>query len=480
MLSRLKHKVAFKLAAIIGLSVIIVSTATILVLAPKSEKGLTQYLNISLSNAVNFSEFVYGQPLWLFDYDEISRLNQVVLKNRLIVAVNVFDQKGFIKGAAKQDIENPGDHGTGMAKELKAPFALPEENKHIKMITGNILRNKEIMGRYELFYSGKLIADAIKQFNNDLLAAFILMGAVLILVVFLAVTQFNKPIIELARIAQDFAQNGEHPRDITKKRRKDEIGILFNGVVDMIEQMKNKEEEGLELQMELEESVTRFNDYFTTLREAIEHEDYSKRTVSLMLNDELSLAVNTVLETLESADIAAKNQNWLKDGLSELSRIIAGEQNISQLTSKAIGFLAEYAGAIAGTIFVIDTVANEFYLAASYALVEGEAYEERFKIGEGMTGQAAHEKRTLVFDKVPDNYMRIESSLFDVSPAAIVVIPLVYENEVKGVLELGAMEKFSRVRMDFLESCGERLAVAINAAMFYDQLSVLLEQTVKT
>ena len=94
-----------------------------------------------------------------------------------------------------------------------------------------------------------------------------------------------------------------------------------------------------------------------------------------------------------------------------------------------------------------------------------------------MSGQAAHEKRTLVFDKVSEYYMRIESSLFDVSPGFIVVIPLVYENEVKGVLELGVLEKFTRIQMDFLESCGERLAVAINSAIFYDQLSISIGQT---
>ena len=92
-----------------------------------------------------------------------------------------------------------------------------------------------------------------------------------------------------------------------------------------------------------------------------------------------------------------------------------------------------------------------------------------------MTGQAVLEKRTILIDNVPENYMRIKSSLFDISPKTIVVIPLIYEDEVKGLLELGGMEDFTPIQMDFLESAGERLAVALNAGMFYDQLSGILE-----
>ncbi len=474
MLSRMKQKVALKLAGIIALSVVIASIAVIIFMARDSKGSLTEYLNISLSNAVNFSEFVYAQPLWLFDYDEVSRLNKVILKNELIVGVNVFDMKGFVKGAAKKDRENISDEKL-VVSDLKAPYSPPESSTHIKKISGKIVRNEDVMGRYELFYSEKLIEDAVARFNNKLLTALILMGLFIILVVFLAVTNFNRPIIELAHIAERLAKTKDLSGTFKKKRRRDEIGILFNGVVDMIEQLKLKEEESQQLQMELEESLFRFTDYFTTLQEAVDTEDFSHRTVSLVLDDELSVALNKILETLETADIAKKDQNWLKDGQAELNNMIGGEQNISRLAGKAVGFIAEYAGAITGTIFALDQATAEFCLAGSYALTECELFEHRFKPGEGLTGQAVTEKRTIIIDNVPDNYMRIESSLFDVSPKTIIVIPLIYEGEVKGLLELGTMEIFTAIQIDFLESAAERLAVALNAGMFYEQLSSLLE-----
>ena len=475
MLSQIKQKVALKLAGIIAFAVVIVSIAVIILMARDSKASLTEYLNISLSNAVNFSEFVYAQPLWLFDYEEVGRLNKVILKNKLIVAVNVFDQKGFVKGAKKLNTKKGARGDEIEVQNLETPYTPPEGSVHIKTFYGKIVRNTDTMGRYELFYSEKLITDAVARFNNRLLTAFILMGLFIIFVVFLAVTNFNRPIIELANIAQKVAQTKDLSGTIKKKRRRDEIGILFNGVVDMIEQLKLKEEESQQLQMELEESLVRFTDYFTTLQEAVNTEDYSHRMISLVLDDELSTALNKILETLETADIAKKDQNWLKDGQAELSNMIGGEQNVSRLAAKAVGFIAEYAGAITGTIFVIDQTTEEFFLAGSYALTEGDLFESRFKPGEGLTGQAVLEKRTILIDNVPENYMRIKSSLFDISPKTIVVIPLIYEDEVKGLLELGGMENFTPIQMDFLESAGERLAVALNAGMFYDQLSGILE-----
>jgi CheY-like chemotaxis protein/signal transduction histidine kinase len=183
------------------------------------------------------------------------------------------------------------------------------------------------------------------------------------------------------------------------------------------------------------------------------------------------------MQTLEDADIVKRNQSWIKNGQAELSSIIGREQDIIKLASKAIDFIASYVNALIGTLFVKDDFKNDFRMAASYAFKTRKGLSNRFKAGEGLIGQAALEKKSIIFTQIPEDYIRIESSLGNISPKNIIVLPVIYEDDVKGVIELGSVLEFSPLQMEFLEIASEILAVSINGAIFNEKLSLLLEQT---
>ena len=476
MFSQIKRKIAFKLACVILLTVTAIGSAAMFIMTRDNKATLTQYLNVSLSDAVQFTELAYSEPLWVYNDEEIARLNSIVLKNRFVVAVNVFNMDTFVSGLKKKSL-GIKNSTTGVIP-LETPYKMSGDRQDIKKVAGDILRNGETIGRFELFYTETLMDEAVARFNNKMLAFYLVIGALIVVAVLVVVvTTLTKPIIELARIVKELTQSKDFSKPIDKKSRKDEIGILFNGFVDMIRQIQTKEKEREGLQLEMEKRISRFREVFHSLEEAVDNEQYSHRINLTSEDDDLVPSLNKMLETLENADVLTKNQNWIKNGQAELSNIIGGEQSIVKLASKAINFIATYAGAHVGTIFIEDDKSNDFYLVASYAFKVRKGFTNRFSAGEGLPGQAVFEKKTIMYTHVPEDYMDIESSLGHTCPNSIFVIPLIYEDNVKGVLELGSIEEFSLTQMDFLESVAETLAVAINAAMFNDQLSALFEQT---
>ncbi len=264
--------------------------------------------------------------------------------------------------------------------------------------------------------------------------------------------------------------------EIKKTTREDEIGVLYNGFVDMIQHIKTKDKESESLHTELKANVSHFHDLFLALQTAVDTKTFSYRIDPLNDEDDLCDSLNKVLEALEQADAASKKQNWLKNGQAELSNVIGGDQNIRTLCAKALKFIASYTGALIGTIFVFDESKDEFYLAAGYALKGGNRFSGKFKEGEGLSGQAALQRKIILVDDVPDDYIHLDSSLICGAPKAIAAIPLVFEDQVKGVLELGALNRFSQAQVEFFESVAATLAASVNAAMFHHKLKRLLGQ----
>ncbi|MBF0231626.1 MAG: response regulator [Desulfamplus sp.] len=493
----IKKKIAAKLAFVIFFVVTVISIISTLYFNHINKKNLTEYLNISLSNAIYFAQQVYGQPLWDYNENEINRLSQVILKNKLITAINVFETGGFLIGNLKRaprrsEVVQPRaslpaatltqnillDTSTEYEVEtLKTPYLITTDSQYIKKITGDIILREKTVGKFELFYTEEFMKNAIDMSKNRMILSFVVIALIIITVVMFGVTKINKPILELAKLSSKIAQDNDFSIKIEKTNRIDEVGILFNGFVKMVEQIRLKEIERNTIYNTLQNSLERFRSLFSNLQKAIDNDDYSLRMKPESEKDELAIALNKIMNTLEQADKTKQTQNWLKNGQAELSGIIGRQQDILKISSAAINFIAAYINAKVGTFFVKDEVQKDFRMVSSYAFRTRKSVTSRFSLGEGLTGQAALEKKTLIFTEVPDNYLKIESSLGNVAPRNIIVLPLIYEDDVKGVIELGSTEIFSDLQIEFLDNASETLAVSINGAMFNEKLSILLTQT---
>ena len=516
MLYPIRRKIAYKLAMVIVLVVAVVSTISILYFNRINKKNLTESLRISLTNAINFSEHVYARPLWDFNENEIERLNRIVLKNQLIVAVNIYDMDSFMdgtmkdflststeeKGSQRQDqtptpqppqpassspeapsadqISPPSTQPTPLPYRLRklfTPYTPPPHIDHIKKIMGEVFLNQKAIGHFELFYTEAFINQAVSMANKRMIAAFGVIALLISMATIISVTRINRPIEVLAKLSEQVVRKNTYDITVTKSQRIDEVGILVNAFADMMTQIRLNERERNRLHDELKESLTRFRSLFEILQNAVDNNDYSHRIPHAKKDDELSRALNKVMATLETADRNTQDQNWIKNGQAELSSRIGRERDIEAICSQSLSFIATYVDAKVGTLFLKNSTSNRFDLVASFAYKHRKGLENQFKPGEGLAGQAALEKKTILFTEIPPGYMDVSSSLGHVPPSHVVVLPLIHEADVKGVIELGACAPFSQIHIDLLENLAEILAVAINGALFNEKLALLLAQT---
>jgi PAS domain S-box-containing protein len=182
-------------------------------------------------------------------------------------------------------------------------------------------------------------------------------------------------------------------------------------------------------------------------------------------------------------DITAINQameeigqrNWVSVGQAELSERISGNQDFPTLAQKAVSFLAPYLDAQVGAIFIYE---DQFLkLAGSYACSERRHTVTTFKLGEGLVGQAALEKKTIVYADIPHEYIKIRSGLGEAVPRNILMVPLLCEGELKGVMELGSSHEFTDLHRGFLEQVAENIAIAGDLALSRTRMKEFLEKT---
>jgi len=114
---------------------------------------------------------------------------------------------------------------------------------------------------------------------------------------------------------------------------------------------------------------------------------------------------------------------------------------------------------------------------ATYAVSQSRRLESGFALGEGLPGQVALERKVICLDSIPSDYLPIVSSLGGADPRAVVLLPVMHNDQLVGVLELGSFRPFSDEDFTFLEQALESLAIAVNASRSRQLVSELLERT---
>jgi signal transduction histidine kinase/DNA-binding response OmpR family regulator/HAMP domain-containing protein len=194
--------------------------------------------------------------------------------------------------------------------------------------------------------------------------------------------------------------------------------------------------------------------------------------------NEIGLLNRSFRQTVLSLQQAAEENrryNWLQTGQLELDDQLRGDQSVNELSKRIMVYLASYLNAQVGALYIYDK--ESLRLRASYAYTPSEEKSKRFLLGEGLVGQAALEKKSIIMNQVPDGYIRVSSGLGEQTPETIAVVPFIYNDSVKAVLELGTFTGFSELEISFLENVGEKLAVAINGAQARHQLQEALAIT---
>src|SRR5918997_3169408 len=170
------------------------------------------------------------------------------------------------------------------------------------------------------------------------------------------------------------------------------------------------------------------------------------RTIALAAEGEVAALKDTINEMIRNLrDTTRKNmeQDWLKTNLAKFSRMLQGQRDLAAVSQLILSDLAPLVTAHHGVFYVLDNTGEEsvLKLLASYAYRDRKHVSSEFRIGEGLVGQCAVERRMLLINQVPGDYIQISSGLGEAPPRNIVVLPVLFEGETKAVLELATFDQ---------------------------------------
>jgi signal transduction histidine kinase/CheY-like chemotaxis protein len=196
--------------------------------------------------------------------------------------------------------------------------------------------------------------------------------------------------------------------------------------------------------------------------------------------------IKEALETAahKLADATTKNitQNWLKTGQMQLGTQVSGEQDLVKLAKHIITFLTTYLEMPVGLFYLLESQESSettrLKLVASYAYTLRKGITSGFAIGEGVVGQAALERKTILLTKVPDSYyLQIQSGLGRALPRQVLIQPFLYEDTLKGVIELASFKPITELQQEFLSQVLPTIGIAVNTAQSRLRLQELLQQS---
>src|SRR6516162_1052508 len=194
---------------------------------------------------------------------------------------------------------------------------------------------------------------------------------------------------------------------------------------------------------------------------------------------ELKDNINAMVQSLRESVQASQEQDWLKTNVARIGSMMQGHRDLEVVAELIMEELAPLLGAQHGTFFLAEESRGEtrLRLIAGYGLRAEKDAPIQYRIGQSLIGQVAKSKRAIVVDEIPPGYIKISSGLGEAPPANLAVLPLQFEDQVLGVMELASFTKFTPIQVAFLEQFTETLGVSVNAIIANARTDALLGQS---
>jgi signal transduction histidine kinase/CheY-like chemotaxis protein/HAMP domain-containing protein len=194
---------------------------------------------------------------------------------------------------------------------------------------------------------------------------------------------------------------------------------------------------------------------------------------------ELKDSINAMVGSLRETVTASQDQDWLKTNLASIGSMLQGHRDLEVVAELIMEELAPLLGAQHGTFFLTEDWSGEqrLRLIAGYGLRADKDAPIQYQIGQSLIGQVAKSKRPIVVDNIPPGYIKISSGLGEASPSNLAIMPLMFEDQVLGVVELAAFTRFTPIQIAFLEQLAETLGISVNAIIANSRTDALLEES---
>ncbi|MDF2440873.1 MAG: hypothetical protein JWN98_1857, partial [Abditibacteriota bacterium] len=195
--------------------------------------------------------------------------------------------------------------------------------------------------------------------------------------------------------------------------------------------------------------------------------------------DTLRNNINQMIANLKETTQKNQDQDFLKTNLARFSRMMQGQKSLESVADLIMSEVTPLVKANHGVFFINEGTGREsmLQLISSYAYQERKGVPNRFALGQGIVGQCALEKKPILMEEVPADYIRISSGLGASTPLNVIALPVLFEGEIMAVIELASFQEFSEIHRTFLTQMTESIGVVLNMIQANVRTEELLEKS---
>ena len=194
---------------------------------------------------------------------------------------------------------------------------------------------------------------------------------------------------------------------------------------------------------------------------------------------ELKDNINTMIDNLRLTTDRNTEQDWLKTNLARFTGMLQGQRDLTTVGRMLLSELAPLVNAQQGVIYQMadGDESSGLVLLSAFADTGQEGHSHRLRIGEGLAGQCAAEKRRMLINDLPPYATPIRSGLFQAVPRNVIVLPVLFEDRVKAVIELASLSAFTPSHLAFLDQLTSSIGIVLNSIEATMQTESLLKQS---
>jgi len=193
---------------------------------------------------------------------------------------------------------------------------------------------------------------------------------------------------------------------------------------------------------------------------------------------ELKDNINTMIDNLRLTTDRNTEQDWLKTNLARFTGMLQGQRDLTSVGRMLLSELAPLVGAQQGVLYQMKSEESaELVMLSAFADNGQEGHPVRVGVSEGLIGQCAAEKRRMLITDMPGYAVPIRSGLFQAVPRNIIVLPVLFEDRVKAVIELASLSSFTASHLAFLEQLTASIGIVLNSIEATMQTEGLLKQS---
>jgi len=192
---------------------------------------------------------------------------------------------------------------------------------------------------------------------------------------------------------------------------------------------------------------------------------------------ELKDNINTMIENLRLTTNRNTEQDWLKTNLARFTGMLQGQRELATVGRMLLSELAPLVSAQQGVIYQMEAESPGMMRLLSAFADTIEGHQETVRLGEGLVGQCALEKRRMLITDLPETTVPVRSGLFEAVPRNVIVLPVLFEDRVKAVIELASLNAFTQSHLAFLEQLTASIGIVLNSIEATMQTEGLLKQS---